>query len=168
MIICCVLTFASALFLFLSYQLILPKKIRTIKITDLGIEVIEDNKIYTWQSIKWYRFDAFGNLSRDIVLGIKGNILPIKFECIANGRYAENWNHFRKGILITGKKNNPLLRNYFDSKVWEAIKFVLMLLIIFLALNILWNGIIWERVTSLLLAIFGIFQLLFLIDDNKD
>ena len=157
-----------AFFLYFSYETILPKAIKTVELTNDGIQIFEDDRLVKWSAIKWYRIGDTNALSYDIVLGLRGKLFPLTFACANKGKYVSEGQQFRKSVLIMGRKHNPHWRNYFDSKFWELVQHLIICILLYLVFDIFINGMKWDKFSSLLIIVFGCSRLFFMIKENRN
>ncbi|MFK7952800.1 MAG: hypothetical protein AB8B73_08120 [Ekhidna sp.] len=104
---------------------IIPKKEKEITISEDFISV-DNESIFKWEDISWYRFDAGSAFVTRFVIGLKNKekiSLMIWNDSIQIGLICKIKDQVIKGI----KLRNLSTKNYYDTKNWKKISYAALI-----------------------------------------
>jgi hypothetical protein len=150
------------------YKKLIPVFEETIFIYDTGFHIKSQNRTIEWENIKWFKIDNSTSPLVDLIeFGIE-NGKNVSFSFYKKTQNVNDWQLFKSDIKELVNNNCENLKNYYDSKVWQIIMYVIIIswIIVPLVLFVLGFSLV-KMIPSFLIYIGSTIPLITLIINNK-
>lgn len=145
-----------------------PTVRRKVALTEIGVELVDQERTIAWSQLKWYRVDFNHPVVNVLSIGIQGQLFATRLSGLKSGEELSIWHKMRKGIMYQGKRRNLSFCNYFSYPIWTLIQWLMVLV---------WVGVFvsffipdfaeGRRKTGLIYAFYGTIRLWLMISDNR-